>query len=350
MKKKQLPKKIWIAAAALLVVLLVGSGVGLAWSRAVPAEQVETYTAYAYTKQSEADYRVHLFPSDTFEEVQEPGKAYLSKLTDYIAADFYFNFQGEQEGAQLSGVYSAAAYLTATTGGEEKRVVWERVFKLLPAQAVRIENDRIVIEESVQIPFAEYRRFAEQIREQTGYSPGELNLLVEFEILLEIQAASVEEMVEKRFDPHLLIPMGGSTFVVGGDLVSKNADGITQERVVPVPGVEQARVVFTLSTFFFAGALAALFFLTSPLDTVTPGRKKTLRLLKKHGDRIATLAGQAPEGVEQAITVNSFDDLLKVADELQKPVFYYPPGAGSGHENLFLVWDEGIIYKYSIDD
>ena len=348
MRKRELPKTTWLALVLVMGVLLAGSGVGLAWSRAVPAELVEEYTAYEYKQEAEIDYQVHLLPNELFEEeVLGPGWAYLTRLTDYLTVELRYRFEGERE-AKIEVTCSAFAYLTALTGrGDEKLVAWEREYELLSPQESSTEGAELVIHEAVEVPFTEYRRFAEEVREETGFNPDELNLLVEF--LVEVQAQTDSGLIEKRLTPGILVPMRGDAFVVKGDLVDRNSAGITETRAVSLPHVGKARAGFTLSTVVFGGALAAFLLLTAPVKPkAKPQDRKVLRLLKKHGDRIAALADGAPAGWEKALLVSSFEDLLKVADELQKPVFYYQLRSEVGEVHLFLVLDEEKMYRYSI--
>ena len=348
MKKRQLPKTTWLALVLVMGGLLAGSGAGLAWSRAAPAELVEEYTAYEYKQEAEIDYRVHLLPNELFEEeVLGPGWAYLTRLTDYLTVELHYRFEGERE-AEIEITCSSTAYLTALTGrGEEKHVAWEREYELLPPQEFSTEGVELVIHEAVEVPFTEYRRFAEEVREETGFSPGELNLLVEF--LVEVQAQTDSGLIEKRLTPGMLVPMRGDAFVVEGDLVDRNSAGITGTREVSLPHVGQARTGFAVSTAVFGGALAAFLLLTAPVkQKAKPQDRKAFRLLKKHGERIAALADVAPAGWEKALLVSTFKDLLKVADELQKPVFYYQLRWDAYSEHLFLVLDEEIMYRYSI--
>jgi len=349
MKKKPLPRRTWMIAALIVGVLFVGSGVGLIWSFTASAERVEEHTAYSYSKEADLDYRVRLLPNELFQERElGPGRAYLSRLTDYLNADLHYRFEGERD-AQIEGAYSAVAYLTALSGrDEDKRVVWERQYLLLSPKGFEHEGSELTVRETVKVPFAEYRAFAEEVREKTEFNPSELNLRVEFDLQAEIQTDS--GTVEDQFRPYMVLSMRGDTFVVEGDFTDSNSRGITEERIVSVPQVEGARKLFTVSSAIFAGVLAALLSLTTPVQKhVNPQEKEVARLLKKHEERIAVLSEEAPGDLDHAVAVTTFDDLLKVADELQRPIFYCKRQSATLNQHLFLVLVDEIMYAYSIE-
>lgn len=354
--KRSVKRTIWYMVVLVLGLLVLFSGWGLAQNLYLPAVQAEEYVAYAYDQEAVLDYRVHLQPNDFFgEEVQGPDQAYMSDLTDHIAVDLHYAFAGEEQ-AGITGEYSASAYLTARARGEgepgaeqeEGMVVWQKDYQLLSPEPFASDTGTIDLEDSVRVPYAEYRGFVERLREDTGFSPDELQLIVEFDVLTRVETE--HGVAEERLQPRLVVPMRHDTFTVEGDRVENHSGGIMQQREVAVDGVHQARTGLGLATVVFAGLLGAFLFTTVPVRNVSgaeaPRDLALGRLLKKHRERIVRMVGELPAEPGTMLEVESFDDLLKVADELQKPVVYQERATPAGHQAVFLVLDDTLNYRY----
>lgn len=321
MKKKHLKKEVWLIVAALLVVLAAGSGTGLAWSLWVPVEETKGIDVYAYTQQVKVDYHVHLFPNNLFEEVQMPGRAYLSELTEKIEAEFMYQIEGDGL-AHFTGMYSAVALLTITTTGDEKHTVWERVFELLPPQEFCSESNHLIIEETVTIPFAEYRRLVHQVMDQAGSFSAESNLRVEFDLSMEVQSESGTAV--ESVSPYLLIPLRSSVFAVDGKLTNSSSGSVAQETNTPGVHARRAKTGFAFSTALFAGSLMILFFFTTPVkERNAPGVREASRLLRKYRNQVVRCNNLGvPKALKNAQAVESFSDLLYLGDELGRPILF----------------------------
>ncbi len=347
MKKRKLKKNIRHTLTALLVLFLVGLGGGLAWSFSESIEQEEEYTAYSYTQNAEVDYRVQMKSGEFFEEeLKEPGKAYLSELTESIMADLHYHFEGEEK-AKISGTYAANATLEALTSGEEQREVWQKDFTLVDSREFSYAEKSFTLQEEIEIPFAEYRDIAEKIKDHTNYNPGKLNLNVEFDVEIEVETDSGSET--KELNPSMIINMRGSTFVVEGNLAENNSSGVTATRIVKATDLKQARIGFAVSAALVGIVLVGFMTLTYPVkERVSPQERKVARLLQKHQERIVTLSSKPGVYMEQNVAVDTFEDLLKVADELQKPIFYYQVRGELETKHIFLVFEKNSSYKYRL--
>jgi hypothetical protein len=74
--------------------------------------------------------------------------------------------------------------------------------------------------------------------------------------------------------------------------------------------------------------------------------KELAAIKKKYGARIVDASG-APPADDESITLNNFEGLISVADELGKPVVYFAPVPDtSGH--VFCVLDGKTGYQYRL--
>lgn len=348
-KKWTLKKKTRQGVIAVLLFILVLALAGLYWSYTRPAETAVEYTTFPYNQESTLDYRVYLLPNELYEETfLGPGRAYISALADYISTEFIYRFSAGSE-AEIDGEYSVTANIVALTG-QEDYLVWEKSFPLLAPETFHVNGKDVFLREEVILPFSEYVALANSIRETTGFTPQKLNLRVNYNVNL--VADTPEGVIEETATPELIVPLSGNVFTVGGSLEDSRTGGIPATRQEPVPYFEEARTGFALLS-----SLLVLFLLI--FIQVTVGReernnfikKKLSRILKQHQDRIVKCAEAIPSpGQGNILEVASFDDLLKIADELGKPIFYQSGQKEENYEHTFSVFSEQHTYRYTLGE
>jgi len=77
-----------------------------------------------------------------------------------------------------------------------------------------------------------------------------------------------------------------------------------------------------------------------------PKIEKEIRLVKKkYGERIVEATSQTPVKDEKIISIGSMEDLIKVADELSKPVIHQAPSTPE-EAHAYYVFDGVTRYQY----
>jgi hypothetical protein len=75
--------------------------------------------------------------------------------------------------------------------------------------------------------------------------------------------------------------------------------------------------------------------------------KTALAVGKKYADRIAEARSQTPLVDEKIVTLGSIEDLVKIADELGKPIMHQSPTA-TDKRHIYYVIDGTSQYQYII--
>lgn len=334
---------------AIIALVLVFGG-GLVWSYTAATEQEVEHTTYYCLQEASFNYRVYLMPNELFTEKSlAPGRAYITTLTDYIALDFEYNYFGESE-VDISGEYGITAELVAiASAGEEKHLVWEKRYDLLAVQEVDTVDSDFSITERVTVPVAEYLDFSEKVREETGYNPAELNLIIKGDVNMEAETA--EGAFSEELNPTLIIPLRGNIFTVTGELIDEKEGGITTTQTVAATTVEDVRSTFPVLLTTTAIALFIFRIIFVPVEDEPRRKPQQVRsILKKHKERIVVTANGVTSVPQEAITVYSFDELIKLADEVGKPILYPQPKAANGSEHIFLIYTPEKIYAYGLSE
>ena len=66
---------------------------------------------------------------------------------------------------------------------------------------------------------------------------------------------------------------------------------------------------------------------------------------KKYGERIVEATSQTPVKDEKTISIGSMEDLIKIADELSKPVIHQAPSTPE-EAHAYYVFDGATRYQY----
>lgn len=336
----------------ILIILLAVFSVGTAWSYTMPADKTEEIMEYAYSQSADIDYLVHMKPNELFPDgVDGTDRAYITALAESLSATLSYRFTGERE-ATITGEYQSGALLSAYEGrGEESRMVWSKEYTLIPEKSISSDNGEIFIEETVEVPLAEYLNFVEQVKTETGFTPADIRLDIDYDINFSVEPAE-GLMAEESVNPKLTVLLGGNTFTAGVENLEETSGGIYQESLVAVPWVSFARQTLLVSSAVIALGLLGMLFLTTSKPEIVDNRETELaKIIKKHGERIVLAKSELPAFSDKAIDVTTFEELIKVADELGRPIVYHQPEAdGNGYPYLFQVTTPEQIFSYSIED
>ncbi|MGB9792264.1 MAG: DUF5305 family protein [Thermacetogeniaceae bacterium] len=341
-------KKIVVAEsvrAAVTVVLGLLFAGALCYGCAVfrkPAFAEKKVAVLSYRQKGVFSYSVRIRPNSIFpEERRGPGETYFTKVVKAIDVDFSYLFKTDREAA-LTAIYSVVATVDAPK-------MWQKEFVLVPPTEVAAKGDTLSINRPFAIDLPYYNDFLKAANEELGATPGEPRLVVKAPV--EVKAVSPEGVVKDRLAPEMIIPLQSGCFKVSGDLLPEKRGELTVLRRVADTSLGRKK---RLAGVFLAatGLLLLLWQLVTKGERgkADDGSKRQLEsFLRACGDRIV----QAQTGFtmpDEALIVplSSPEDLVRVADELGKPVVFQPCGAHG--QPCYLVFDGTTAYRYIFAD
>lgn len=321
MKRLKLAKKNKWGATLVISLLLSASAYYLFSLYTSPTEIEENIKVYSYRQEGKIDYEVFYSPNQLVSVAKEtPLRAYLTDLTKEINTDFSYGFIGQRE-AKLEGELKVIASVAAFTG-KERYLVWHKDYQLMEPKSFSAQGKEIAINKTVKIPFANYVSLSQEIQEGTKFMPDELELSVKYYV--DLKAVTDSGIITETITPELLISLKGKAFVVEGSLKNNKEDGIMAKQMMPVPMMREKRLGLAIVTgLLFVLLLLSLIFTEDREKGLSPMEKEHSLILKKYGDRIVRYkAGTDTSQTGRVFAVSSFEQLLKVADELQRPILY----------------------------
>jgi hypothetical protein len=258
-----------------------------------------------------------------------------------METSYYYDFRASRP---LTGLTEEVT-VTATL---ESPDIWSKSFVLVPSTR---ETGDFKIDFPIDIVYL--NELLNNIRTETGTGGEGYNLAIE--AFVHLTAQTDYGPIDEVFSQTLSTELGGGTLEWNEDLSATQEGAITATSIIPnsnrylglsVSGVKTTSL--TLLLIFLAVFVVSLVFYQKTKPAELPlFEKEALAISKKYADRIATASSQTPVASEKIIALDSIEDLVKVADELGKPIMYQPP-INSEKQHTYYVIDGATQYQYIV--
>jgi len=321
------------------------------------------------------DYSVLIKPNDiNIGRVLGPGEEYYDALVEGIKARLSYTMATDTP-ARIDGWYEIATDLASGDQISEHSVVVPRTI------FVEEDGTNISLELDFDIDREEHLNRLHEITQQVGLSVAE-DAAVIFTATVDVNVVAAGGSTHQRVNPTMIIPLRGSpTFTISGER-SIYDNGVIRSNLVGIPAVSESAgsgKLYSLLAVVLVALLPVLFGLsttsnpqggssslavtqaTEPLAgsvQVNPGpdlpagqqhqvEREIRRIRRKYRKRIAQ--GKPGEWLpgREAVPVASMEDLVRVADEVLKPIIYSVP-AGAGEPHVFYTVDGPTRYEFRV--
>lgn len=348
MKKKEKVKinkkiKISIMMALIGIVCILG---GLCFIELQINEvMTEEKVMYDYTQTNGVQYAVNLSPNEVYDTDKLPeGQIYLTEFLKDINTYFTSTFKGS-EAATIEGEYEIVARVAGyMTEKEVKTDVWSKDFILSPKQSFKGEGTDYKVEKTVNINYHSYDEFAKAVAEVS-----KVNLPMELRIIMtgNISAKTPYEVVEKPIQTSVVIPLGNSYFAITAEGEVENKDSIKEvAEVIVSPNQKKITtygVLIGATLLIFIGVLLGI----EESTVVDRNRKNIRKIFTNHGSRMIGVDEILESGYKTTYRVKGIEDLIKIADEIEKPLLY-KHSEDEIEINKFYVMDKDTLYTWEI--
>lgn len=334
----------WLGVG-LWALLLVAAALLLARTLTKPLVVEERIVEYSYQQEARVDYYVSVYPNALYpEKTLEPGRVYLANFLDQIHTQFTYLFKGERA-AEIRGKYSIVAMAEAFTGKEKKKV-WQREFVCLPETSFAGADQVVTVRQDWPLKLSYYNDFAKEVIKASDFVPDEVKLTVRWD--LSCEAVTDKGTIKEQLAPTMVIPLAQKALEIGGDLVQEKPGALS--KTVRAPVERDNRPIWGYGGLIALCTLAILFLL---LFTTSPGagtellRRRLAKILKRYGHRLVAVEGEIPLTSYKVVSVRSLEDLVKLADELNRPIIY-ASCPGQHDAPSFYVFDEPAVFVWEL--
>ncbi|MGB4438068.1 MAG: DUF5305 family protein [Sedimentibacter sp.] len=304
-----------------------------------PGFEEQNIPVYSYTNNASLDYTVFLKPNNLYNDNKlEEGKIYITEFVDYIDTNLKYEFTGERA-ADIKGEYNVTAKVQGFTGEGEKIInIWEKDFPVLQYKLINTNDGKVSINERVKLNLYEYNIFVKEIKEAS-----KINCQATLTLYLNVDlAGSKDELpIKESISPSLIIPLDTAMFGITENNIKDQSGAIEKTVQVPLSVNKIQVLVFGIILAVLIAALIILLFFTQISLDKNPLEKVLNKIFKKHGNRLVAISSDIE--IKNSIIVKSIDDLVKIADEIGKPILY-KYSDNYREINKFYVSNEDEIY------
>lgn len=345
--KKSINKRLKIVLLVALLILTASISVLLFMTFKHPGVKEEKKALLNYKNKTDIKYKVFLKPNPLYNsESLEEDKLYLTSFIDHIKTNFQYQFSVDKP-ADIKGDYEIIAIVEGYTTKEEKiKSIWKKEFNLSPKTGFESKNSKVNIDKEITFSLEEYNSFASQIRDVTGINTSTRLIFV---MNINVYTKEGKNAIEKKLAPAIVIPLETSYFEISKSGVEEKPEVIEETKQVQLPINQNLVIAYSIALgIALLGLLYLLIFVkgNAPVDIL---KKRLNKIFKTHGSRLVAINTEIGTSFGMYYRLKSIDDLVRMADELGKPIMY-KYSKDPKEITKFYIHDDKSMYSYNLLD
>lgn len=345
--KIKISKKLKIGLISILVLLIGFISFQLYKEVKYPAIEEQKVQLYSYNNSGTVSYKVFLKPNLLYStNLLDEDKTYLTEFVDHIKTTFNYEFSGSKD-ADINGSYDIVAKVRGSNIEKEQAMtIWEKDYTLVSQKDFTINDKTKSIKEEINISLEQYNNFVKHVIEAT-----KINCQTSLSIVMNVNIKGNVDgrLIEETITPSIVIPLNVNVFQVSGNTNIEKPGVIEETKQVQLPVNKNRVIIYGIIFGILVIVLALTIFLTESVEVIKDPYEKLLKqIFKKHGDRLVALNNDPVFAKESAAIVKSIDDLVRIADEVGKPILYkYSPEYKE--IDKFYLTNEGETYILDVN-
>ena len=316
------------------------------YTHQLPTEKTRTTALYAYKHVGNYTYIAKLKPNIIYNQsTLKPGEGPLyTAITEYINTTFTYTFESSQE-ANITIEYIINVYLETTK--------WSKNFHTFPQNTVNSMGTIAQFSNNYPINLTSVQQLKEDIEAESGARVSEYNVTIKPEI--HTIANNNIGTIDEYFTPTMTMAFKYGTpegnYISTAGLEHTTPGAITQTETIYQQWVINQRYA---SYAISLPALTGLAYITWAFIKTKPTKpeKPLEKIIAPYEEAIAESTGEPTyKGQRATVTMKTIDDLIKVADWIDKPILSYqktPSSSSKETTRIFYVLDGPTRYECTI--
>lgn len=291
------------------------------------------------------NYQVNLLPNSIYDKkVLGEGNTYLTDYVENINTLLRYNFSSDKE-VEIKGQYEVVALVEGfLSNDKDSKSLWSKQFILQPKSDFSFKGVDGEFKKEIPIDIKSYGEIIQQ-----GNKALNMNFIGKLTVMwnVTVEGSSEYGNISEKLTPKMELPLNEKYFQITGTLSQDKNNTIEKTIKVISP---KYKIYITVSTALITlGILCFLYILlfTKAKSRGNKAKLKIAKILKTYEDRFIALRDDALIGTELVVRVANIENLIRIADELDKPIFYKD---SSNLEDIkaFYVIDHGRVYAYGV--
>lgn len=329
---------------SLIIFLVISSGIFLFLQykeRSSVKSDVQEKTVFSYKTESPIDYKVHIIENPIYNTNVLPSDGiYITSLIKNIEIGFSHTFQGVRN-CEISGSYDITASVKGTIGKDKGNILWTKNFQLKPTTKFSGNDGKLSVKDSVLIDYHKYNNLCKELNSFTGVSTDDtlyITMNIKYDILTDKGTA------KEQFSPTLSIPLDKNYFNINKINMDEKAGEIKKQVTVTLMPNRILILLYTIIGIISIILAAVIIFFTEEPDKKDIYRKKIKKIFKNYGIRLVAITDEILTDESNRQNVRSMDDLIKISDELEKPILYVYKNDILEIKSFYVLADNSFVY------
>jgi hypothetical protein len=345
--KRSMNKRLKMILVAVLPIIITIISILLFLAVKHPGVKEEKLALLSYNNKTDIRYNVFLKPNPLYSsDCLEENKLYLSSFVNNIKANFQYSFNVDKP-ADIKGFYEVVTIVEGYIIEEKKdKVIWQKEFVLLPKSTFASKDTKLLINKEIIFPLDEYNTFASLITEAAN-----LNVEVRASVVMNIglHAKAGNNVIQKKFAPSITIPLNTNYFDIAKSGIEDKPEVIEETKQIPLPVNRNTVIVYGIIIGITSLALLYLLIFVKGNAPVDAMKKQLNKIFKSHGTRLVAINNEIGTTFGMYYKVKSIEDLVRIADELGRPIMYRY-STDSKEITQFYIHDDKSMFSFNLKD
>lgn len=347
--KLRWPKKIKYGVVIGGIMLTVASIGLIIYEGTASYQQVGEKTLCTYENKQEMDYKVNVNSTKLYDQKVVPAEQYY--VSDYVESVVfnYVNTYTASVEAEIQGQYKITAEFRGYTmeqgeEAEKKMTVWSKNEVLKKTTSFTHTADKHQINEKIKVNLTQYNNFIKKLLEEE-------NLSMPTEVILKIEGKETVKLPKEEVEMPILatavIPITSDYFKIEQQ-VSEAVEGKQTEEVITLLPMNH-KLMITEGVIGFLSLVGCILVGIFVIDI--EDKEKMIRKIKgiyiEYGSKMVQVDVINKQGFKNNYKLNKLEDLIKLAEELEKPILVEQ---GQSMQPSFYVIEQQDLYSYHLED
>lgn len=299
---------------------------------------------YEYNNRYLYSYDVNMLENAYIDNDSVPDKdVYVTDLMDTVNINMTYAYEANQS-SEIEYNYRIIGNLEATYSrdGEDQKV-WKKTDVIVPTKDLSVTSNKAEINENFELDIKDKIQMVKNFQEELG-----IQVQTKYTVLLEISTKTniLGQDVINTYSPDIVFDITSKTTTISTTTENTAKPQIVTKMVQEENEFSQVKAIF--GSVIFVAALITLIVLlikTRNNNTVRNEYKIELnKILKGCDEKIVEVNSRIDTSGQGLVDVREFDEVLKVSEELFKPILYW--NNEKEEESWFCVLGNNMIYRF----
>ena len=303
-----------------------------------------TKEIFNYKNEFKANYSVNIKPNKFVEEESLPmNQTYVTALMDSVNMDLSYGYTSSEKG-HTEYEYNVVGILQAKydKSGTDYEV-WNKEFELKDKKFSSTDENKFTIKENVIIDVKTYNSEVNEFKQTLGMDV-DAKLIVK--LIVKTTTTVDNKEVFNTYTSNVEIELGEKVTNITGNLIDEQPGYIVKDTIEKTSGnkilVSIINIPLLLVSIY---VMYYITFKTKSAHNIKNTYKLELnKILRACQDKIVSISKAPNINEETVVEVKEFGELIKLSEELFKPILYWP--LQDKQEAWFCVMSNYAVYRY----